>query len=396
MNRLYYQDAYLQTFPARAIRQEYDEAGRLFAVLNQTAFYPTGGGQPHDTGTLQGIAVVDVEEAQGEIRHYIADKLPKGEISGQIDWKRRFDHMQQHAGQHILSAAFSDLLGMPTVAFHLGRETVTIDLKTPSLAPEQALQAEALANQAVLENRSITARWLHLQDALALPLRKQPSVTEDIRVVIIDDFDYNGCGGTHPRSTGEVGPIKILGWERHKGNIRLEFACGWRVLRLMDAKQGILQEAVRLLNSPEQDIPEKLQLLLTAQKNTEKALQEANHRLLAAEAADLLRQAENSRIAAAFHDRSMQELAKLASLITGQHESAVVLLASKNGDVLQCVCTKGKQAAGDMNALLKEALLLINGKGGGNAASARGGGPSILTAEEFLQSLTDLLKQQTS
>ena len=230
--KLYYQNQSMRAFRSKLKRMDQDEKGRIYAVLEKTAFYPTGGGQPHDTGTINGVYVYDVEEAEGEIRHFIEERLEvDSECVGELDWERRFDHMQQHAGQHILSAAFEQVCGYQTVSFHLGKETCTIDLHTGALREEVAFQAEQLANQLILENRPIEAKWVTQEELSQYSLRKDLSVSENIRLVIIPDFDYNGCGGTHPESTGKVSSIKILHWEKQKGHARLHFVCGNRVMK---------------------------------------------------------------------------------------------------------------------------------------------------------------------
>ncbi len=393
--KLYYDDAYIKTFTSYITKQEWDENGSLYVVLEETAFYPTGGGQPHDTGTLNGVEVVNVEEIDGEIRHYITEQIKERAVTGHIDWKRRFDHMQQHTGQHILSAAFIEKFGIPTVAFHLGKEVSTIDIETPELTTEIAQQAEELANEIVFQNRPIDIRWVNEEEAAKLPLRKAPTVKENIRVVIVKDFDYNGCGGTHPKHTGEVGPIKILGWERHKGNIRLQFVCGWRTLHAMQEKQTVVKEAVRLLNSKEAELPAKMKQLIMEQKELEKSLREANDKLLAFESTELLSAAKEEAfgklIAASFTGRSMQDLAKLSAVITEQEERSVVLLVTKNDENLQCVCARGKAVEKNMNDVIKAALFLIEGKGGGNPISARGGGKAVISADEFLEKLIELV-----
>ncbi|MFX3623335.1 MAG: DHHA1 domain-containing protein [Ectobacillus sp.] len=393
--KLYYEDAYLTTFTSPIIKHGKDLNG-LYVVLEQTSFYPVGGGQPCDTGTLNDIEVINVEELDGEIRHYIAEELTEQIVTGAVNWERRFDHMQQHAGQHILSAAFMELFDMPTVAFHLGRDIVTIDIDTPELTLETARQAEQLANQVVFENRPITIRFVSEKEAGKLPLRKEPAVTENIRVVIIENFDYNGCGGTHPKHTGEVGPIKILGWERHKGIIRLEFACGWRTLRLLHEKQTVLKEMVRLLNSKESDLPIKAEQLLATQKETEKILRETNEKLLSFEAQQLIERARPEEfgklIAASFENRNMHDLVKLSALLT-KHEDTAVLFAAQNNGSLQCVCARGTAVDKNMNDVLKTILPLIEGNGGGSPISARGGGKALISAQEALQRLTMALLQ---
>ncbi|PDZ43873.1 alanyl-tRNA editing protein [Bacillus wiedmannii] len=396
--KLYYTDAYKKVFTTKVIKQDYDKDGNLYVVLNETAFYPTGGGQPHDTGTLNGIAILDVKEVNDEIRHFITEQLHTEEVEGKINWERRFDHMQQHTAQHILSAAFWDHFNIPTIGFHLGKETVTIDLETENLHAEIVEKAIQIANKIVFENHPIRTLWMNLEEAKTLPLRKEPTITENIRVVIIENFDYNGCGGTHPKRTGEVGPIQVLGWERNKGGIRLTFIAGWRTLNLMGQQLQIMKDVSKQLNSSESDIPAKVAQLLTSQKENEKAIQTMNEKLLFAEANELFQQPTEIHagilISKVFTNRSMQEIAKLSAIITEQQEHAITYFVIENEDKLQCILACGKTVTLDMNALLKEALPTIEGKGGGNKKSARGGGKAVMTGDEFLNQLVSSLQSE--
>jgi len=394
--KLYYTDAYKQDFTTKVIKQNYDKDGNLYVVLNETAFYPTGGGQPHDTGTLNGIAVLDVEEVDEEIRHFITEQLHTEEVEGKINWERRFDHMQQHAAQHILSAAFWDHFNIPTIGFHLGREIVTIDLETENLHTETVEKAVQIANNIVFENHPIRIEWMNLEAAKTLPLRKEPTMIENIRVVMIENFDYNGCGGTHPKRTGEVGPIQVLSWERNKGGIRLPFIAGWRTLKLVGQQQQIMKDVSKQLNSSESDIPAKVAQLLTSQKENEKTIQTMTEKLLYAEANELLQHPTEIHagilISKMFTNRSMQEVSKLSAIITEQQEHAITYFVIENDDKLQCILACGKTVTLDMNALLKKALPTIEGKGGGNKKSARGGGKAVMTGDEFLNQLVSSLQ----
>ncbi|PEB22841.1 alanyl-tRNA editing protein [Bacillus toyonensis] len=394
--KLYYIDAYTKDFTTKIIKQDYDKEDNLYVVLNETAFYPTGGGQPYDTGTLNGTLVTNVEEVNGEIRHFIAEQLETAEVEGKINWERRFDHMQQHAAQHILSAAFWDHFNIPTIGFYLGKETVTIDLETENLPAETIEKAVQIANNIVFENHPIRIQWMNLEEAKTLPLRKEPTLTENIRVVIIENFDYNGCGGTHPRRTGEVGLIQVLNWERNKGGIRLTFIAGWRTLKLMGQQQQIMKDVSKQLNSSETDIPAKIAQLLISQKENEKAIQTMNEKLLFAEANELLQQPAEIHagflISKVFTNRSMQEVAKLSAIIIEQQEHAITYFVIENDDKLQCILACGKTVTLDMNALLKDALPAIEGKGGGNKKSARGGGKAIMSGDEFLHQLISSLQ----
>jgi alanyl-tRNA synthetase len=388
-NKLYYQDTYIQTFSTLVLNQDKDEAGNWYVILQQTAFYPTGGGQPHDVGTFGGRKVVKVEEINGEIRHYLDGPLTEreGEVVGSIDWARRFDHMQQHAGQHILTAAFESLFHYKTVSFHLGIETLTIDIETEQISAEEALIAEELANQIILENRPIETRWVTEAELSQYSLRKETKVKEDIRLVIIPGYDYNGCGGTHPKATGEVRAIKILDWERQKKNIRVQFVCGDRVLAQLHQKQNVLQSLTKLLNAPETDMEHAVQRIIENGKILEKALEQAEEKLLEYEATELLAAHENKIVSKIYQNRSIQTLQKLARIITTKNASALVFLVSKNENRLQLVCARGTARTESMKKLLGETLPLINGKGGGNEAFAQGGGEATLPEEKILQVL---------
>lgn len=392
----YYQDAYMKTFQTSIQDQRQDDSG-WYVVLEQTAFYPTGGGQPHDTGTLKDMRITNVEEVNGEIRHYIEE--PFGDISGifegRIDWERRFDHMQQHAGQHILSAAFAETLGYETISFHLGKEFLTIDLNVSDISNSDALKAEELANRIIREAKPIETKWVAEAELFEYPLRKQPSVTDEIRLVIIPDFDYNGCGGTHPRSTSEVGSIKILDWEKHKGHIRLQFVCGDRVLNQLHRKHGLLKELTGVLQAPEENMVPTIERMLTKQKEQEKALEGLKEVLLTYEAEGLLREGTSQEgytlIKKAYSDRSIQELQKIAQHIVAKREDTIVLLVVQNGQKLQLVAAKGSSPKVNLREVAQKVFPLINGKGGGKESFVQGGGEAVMSKEELLDILVNHL-----
>ena len=390
--KLYYQDAYIHTFSATILKQESDETGKNYVVLNQTAFYPTGGGQPHDTGRIADRAVIDVEEVNGEIRHYLDAPLQAGDsdVSCTIDWERRFDHMQQHAGQHILSAAFDRLFGYKTVGFHMGTENLTIDLATEELTKEEASKAEELANNIILENRPIETKWVTEAELSQYDLRKETKVKENIRLVIIPDFDYNGCGGTHPKATGEVSAIKILDWEKQRKNIRIQFACGLRVIKKLEEKQNVLHQLTNLLNAPEKGIQQAVIRLLENEKQLTKALEQSKESLLQYEAKELAEK-DQTVVTKVFENRTIQELQKLARMVVSNHENSLVFFVSTDGTRIQVVLAKGKERTENMKKLIGEILPMINGKGGGNDSFAQGGGEALLTGEQILNKLLTLM-----
>jgi alanyl-tRNA synthetase len=394
-NKIFYQDAYIKSFTAQVVDQGKDKEGKYYIVLNQTAFYPTGGGQPHDIGTIENIKVLNVEEVDGEVRHYLESEVHdvSTPIYGVIDWDRRYDHMQQHAGQHILSASFEQLFGYKTIGFHLGNETLTIDLETANLLESEVLKVEELANQIILENRPIETKWVTEDELVNYDLRKETKVKEDIRLVIIPSFDYNGCGGTHPKATGEVQAIKIIDWERQKKKVRVQFVCGTRVLKQFHQKNKVLMELTTLLNAPEKDMQEAVTRLLENSKSMEKELAQSLETLLHYEAKSLLEKgkSENRIVSGEFQNRSIQELQKLARIIIAEDEETIVLFVSQNENRLQLVGARGTAENASMKKVIGNALSLINGKGGGSDSFAQGGGEAIISGENMLQHLLELI-----
>ena len=271
-DRLYYQDCYLRDFPATVV--ETAEDGRR-VYLDRTAFYPTSGGQPFDTGTLGVANVLEVIDEEERVAHVLDAAVSPGEVVGHVNWTRRFDHMQQHSGQHLLSAVLEELFEIPTVSFHLGAETSTIDVTAPSLTTVQIEQVEERCAEIVREARPLAITF---EDAAAdLGLRKESQRTGTLRVVAIPGVDRSACGGTHVRTTAEIGPVLVRKTEKIRGNTRLEFVCGVRALRQARADFRTLQELARQLSTPANETP----ALVGAQIEHIKALEKANQKLAA-------------------------------------------------------------------------------------------------------------------
>ncbi|WP_226038213.1 alanyl-tRNA editing protein [Aquibacillus saliphilus] len=395
--KLFYQDQYLKKFSASISKQQQDNEEKWYVVLDQTAFYPTGGGQPSDTGFINGINVGSVEEIEGEVRHYLDQAITgNGPVHGQIDWPRRFDHMQQHAGQHILSAAFEELFGFKTISFHLGKEICTIDLDITELTQQQMNEAEELANDVILVNHPIETRWVSMEELEQYQLRKELSVEDNIRLVIIPNFDYNGCGGTHPNATAEVVAIKIIDYERVRGRIRLEFICGNRVRKQLALKQGVIKELNQLLNAPEDKFAQLIGKLIDDGKSVEKSLQETRDKLIEYEAKDIINRREIVNglnvVGEIFNNRSIKELQKTAQLIVSEAADLVVILISSSQKKVQLVVARGNAIDINMKELLEKSLPFINGKGGGNEKIAQGGGTPLLTSENLLEKVKESME----
>ncbi|HEV2689776.1 MAG TPA: DHHA1 domain-containing protein, partial [Bryobacteraceae bacterium] len=371
-DRLYYHDSYLTEFRARVVEASPDG---LRVYLDRTAFYPTSGGQPFDTGKLGGVAVSEVmDEDDGRIAHRLAAPLAEREVSGAIDWARRFDHMQQHTGQHLLSAVLLDLFDAPTVSFHLGADASTIDV-AHVLDAGQIRKAELRASQVVFENRPVEIGFQDSSEDLAL--RKPTKREGAIRIVSIRDLDRSACGGTHVRATGEIGPILLRKLDRIRGNQRIEFVCGMRAVKRARSDYEALSAIARTFSAQLDETP----ALVTAQMEK---LQESDkaRRKLSAELAQA-RGRERYASTAPGTDGIRRVLQRVEALsddlrseaqsFTSGEKSVFLVVASDPASILLAASKDSGINAGE---LLKAALTKAGGRGGGSPAMAQGSLPS--------------------
>ncbi|HEU5100193.1 MAG TPA: alanyl-tRNA editing protein [Roseiflexaceae bacterium] len=382
--RLYFADAYLTHFSARVLaRGERD--GHPAVALDQTAFYPEGGGQPADTGTLGGLAVLDVQVEDGVIWHMLDRPLEPDVVQGAIDWRRRFDHMQQHHGQHLLSAAFEQLDGLRTVSFHLGAAASTIDLDGTALTPEQAIAAENLANQVIWEDRPVLARFVTAEELAHLPLRKPPKLAGPVRVVSVPDFDHSACGGTHPRATGGVGLLHLRRWERRGDVLRVEFVCGGRALRDLRWKNAALGRLAAEFSVGADEVEAAVQRAREAEERARKRLEEAGAQLIAYEAQDLIARAELVGIMRVvrqtYEGRGLEEVRGLAKAIAA---GGCVALLGLRAEKTQLIFARAEGLQLDCGRLLRETLATFGGRGGGQPGLAQGGLPDPAQLEQAL------------
>jgi alanyl-tRNA synthetase len=381
--RLYYNDSYTTDFDARVVELTKAE-DRPAAILDHTYFYPAGGGQPADVGLIGGVKVVDVLTRQADhvILHALEQDIRADTVECQVNWPRRFDHMQQHTGQHILTRAFSDIAGAHTIAFHLGGETVTIDLDTANLADSNLERAEDLANQIVIENHAVAARVVTADefDKLNVRIRKMPDylATDGLRVIDIDGFDITACGGTHVARTGEIGMIKILKVDRlNKNESRVEFLCGGRALRDYRIKNTVANQLAADLTVGPQEVGQAVGRLKTDLKDVHRALKSAQDRLLEADCADLLAQAvmhgEVRLVKAVLDGHDVAQARALASRLA--EAGHVIALCGVPGQKAQLIFGRSANLEHDMNAILKRALAALGSdRGGGKPEFAQGGG----------------------
>ncbi|MHB1007412.1 MAG: alanyl-tRNA editing protein [Chloroflexota bacterium] len=374
--RLYHGDAYARQFTARVLeRPSYH--GKPALILDRTLFYPTAGGQPHDVGTIDGVPVLDVVETNDAIVHVLAAPVTGETVAGSVDWTRRFDHMQQHTGQHILSQAFVQRLEAETVSFHLGDDISSIDVATSGLSPQQLNEVEDLANAVIYADTPIHADFVTPERLAALPLRKPPKVKENVRIVEVEGFDWSPCGGTHTRSAGEIGIIKLRRSEKRGNDTRVEFLCGRRALRDYRWRVEHLLTLGGALSVRDDEAVAAMLRALEAAKTRDREAQLLRDKLLDYEAAALGTAAPRvngvALVSEVFVEREFDELKRLALKLTAG-ESAVALLGSQ-GQKGQLVFARSADVACDMNAILKAACTAVGGRGGGTPALAQGGAP---------------------
>ncbi|HEX2446040.1 MAG TPA: DHHA1 domain-containing protein [Vicinamibacterales bacterium] len=377
-DRIYYADPYARQFEATVVSLS-SKDGRPVAVLDRTAFYPTSGGQPFDTGTINGVRVTQVEEDDaGEILHVLDRAVEPGPVHGEIDWDRRFDHMQQHTGQHVLSAAFDRVCGAPTVSFHLGAERSTIDLSREP-RPDEVAAAEREANRVVWEDRPVSIRFAPAEEVASMALRKQSRRGGELRLIEVDGFDLSACGGTHVLRTGAIGIIAVSGWERFKGGLRVEFVCGGRALTVFRSLREIVSAGARALTVHPAELPASIERLQSDSKEHARTLKRLQERLAAHEADALARSAQqigdHRVVVASLEGWDAGGLKALASTIVARPGHAAVLIApSASGSPL--VVARAADVALDAAALLRAIVARFGGKGGGKADLAQGGGLS--------------------
>jgi len=385
--RLYYQDAYCTEFDAEVLHSIPGEKSAVGIILDRTCFYPTSGGQPYDTGSLAGQRVVDVVEVEGDIVHWVAGPAPGKSVHGQIDWKRRFDHMQQHSGQHILSQAFLQELGAQTVSFHLGDELCTIDLDRPGLEVKDVERVEDRANAVVFADRPITTRFVQPDELPALGLRKMPTVEHDIRVVEVEGFDRSPCGGTHCARSGEVGAVAIRKWERRSAETRVEFVCGWRALHDYRWKTAMVNELALAFSVKDRELASAVQRLLAEAADARRELNRLRDQLLTAEASRLLGEArpwnEARIVVGSFPERDVGELRRLAALLV--EAGATVALLGVSGQAARLIFARSEDVTADMAMLLRKTCQAFGGKGGGQPNLAQGGGFPGARVDEALE-----------
>lgn len=377
--RLYYHNPYVTSFEADVTSHVWID-DQPAVILDQTHFYPTSGGQPCDLGFINGVRVLEVSvgEPDDAVIHRLDKEFQGSRVQAEIDWPRRFDHMQQHTGQHIFSAAFEKVCDAETIGFHMGVEASTIDLAIEELSGVLADQVEELSNDTIYRNLPVRSTIVSQDAADKLSFRRPLKVTGPVRVVEIEDFDLAACGGTHVRNTGELGMVKIVKVERLRGGLRVAFLCGGRALHDYRFKNQLVSALATEFSVGAQDLEDAVYRLWEDAKALRHQVRKIGDQLLEYEAQDLLEAAENRGewriVSSVFADREREDVARLSRTLVS-HPRVIALLGI-HGPKPHLLFARSHDVEADMRAVLQSALeILGNAAGGGRAEIAQGGGP---------------------
>ena len=396
--RLYYTDSHLAEFEARVTSITERVSGWSAVQLDRTAFYPTGGGQPSDTGVLNGARVVECIDMEDEgVIHVVQGRnLKVGDaVKGYVDWPRRLDHIQQHTGQHILSQAFVNLFVAETRGFRMLEQYSEIDVALDNPTEEKVDAAVEFANRIIWEDRRVRIRNVTKEEAANLPLRKESQREGELRLIEIEGFDLTPCGGTHARSSGEVGVIAVRSFERAKGMTRIEFVAGVRALADYNRTNRATRTIAAMFSAGRDEAADAVARLLEENKQLARRVRDMEEIAARVEAEEIWAEAKliNDDVklcARVFDDRDPESLKRVALALIA-HTKTVALLGSRGMDAARLVFARSADALGDMNALMREACEMIEGRGGGRADIAQGGGRKVEKLEEAIEAAKDNL-----
>jgi alanyl-tRNA synthetase len=402
--RLYYDDAFKTEFTARVVHCEVlppdvksGITGTVWSlILDRTAFYPTSGGQPNDLGKIADANVLDVRDEGDEIIHVVDRHPADPDVNGCINWPRRFDHMQQHTGQHLLSAMFQERFGLPTVSFHLGAEICTIDLRGPEPSAEIHEGAERAANKIIFEDRPVKVRYGTADELAQLGVRKEVDRKGILRAIEIESADLQPCGGTHVKSTGQIGVLLVRRCTKVRQDWRVEFVCGGRAERLARHDFQLLRKTAEGLGCASEDIPSVASRALAERDSNFKALRALQERLAEAEATLAWQTtppgANGIRLVSRVFQGVPADYLGFFATQFAKSDKAIALLGAADGGNLHFA--QHPSAGKDMNVLLKQVFEKVGGKGGGTRDFARGKLNDGAVAEQALSLAKEILAAQ--
>jgi len=391
--RLYYQDSYQVEFEADVVERRTIE-GKPALLLDQTCFYPESGGQPDDRGAIDGIKVLRVLEDEEKIIHVLEENVSSDRVKGRVDWQRRFDLMQQHSGQHILSQSFYELFKAETLSFHLGESVSTVEIDLRKVEDEEVERVERRANEVVFEDREVKSYFVPEEKVKAIPLRKAPQKKGEIRVVEVSGFDYSACGGTHVRRAGEVGLIKVLGWERIRNNVRFEFVCGRRAREDYAQKNRLIRQLSTKLTVPEREILASVEKIFLDLKSQRKRIRKLEEEIVRYEALEIIRQAKEKIIRKIFQDKTAEQIKFLALNIIRQGDF-IVLFGLKEEGRGHLVFARSENIRIDLREFLPLVSPLIKGKGGGQPSLVEIAAESTENLEAALDKADEHLRKMS-
>lgn len=390
MEKLYYNEPKLKEWKTRIINK-FEKDGEQFIELEKSAFYPEGGGQPSDLGTVDGIKILDAVE-EGENVYYKIESIPENEeVYCTLDYKRRLDHSQHHSGQHLLSAVFEELYEAKTVGFHLGEDSVTVDIDKTDISEQQFNQVEKKINDYIYENKKFKTYVVGGEKLQELPLRKMPKVTEDIRIVEIEDgVDCSACCGTHVSSTGEIGILKIVKTEKVKDKTRVYFKCGMRALKDYDDMYKLMGNITKAIGAGRNEIVTKIKKMNDEIKQVQKSLNVSNEELSKYEARELINRDGSQKVIEKYYkDKDFKSIQTLAKEILSLGDYIVIVSSEKDNKILFSHNGTNEVKCGQ---IFKENIKEYNGRGGGNHKQAQAGFESNEDLKRFHQFLVSQMK----
>ncbi|WP_409228237.1 alanyl-tRNA editing protein [Gudongella sp. SC589] len=394
--KLYWENPYLHETEASIIKKE-RKNGLFHITLDRTIFYPDmSGGQPGDIGTINGVSVIETVENEDRLTHILKSDIPGPKVKLSIQSDHRFDMMQQHSGQHLLSGVLYNLLGGETISFHLGKDYSSIDVTLSHMEQEEVDNAEALCNKIIQSNFQVKTYFVNQEKIKLLPVRKAPAVASNIRMVEIDGFDYSPCGGTHVNHTGELGLLKITKWEHYKGNLRIHFLTGLRAFMDYSSKFKSVRSISNLLSSSDDDIAVKVEKLFNDRTELEKEVRSGREEIISARSSMLVDGSErlgDLRVIRELYDNyDFKALSQLGSHISNNYERVVQIYGISNNGLGQFIISKSKDINLDLGNVYKQLSTEFKLKGGGNPNTVQGSVPTA-NLNLLLQRSMDIISQ---
>ncbi|MFW6131642.1 MAG: alanyl-tRNA editing protein [Candidatus Aminicenantaceae bacterium] len=381
--RIYFEDPYQVEFEAKVLKRVKQD-NKFALILDQTCFYPESGGQPNDKGGLNGVEVTEVKEEGDQILHFVNEEITANRVKGKIEWERRFDHMQQHTGQHVLSQCAHRIYEAETLSFHLGDEYSTLEIDKRKIKEKEIDKLEDCVNKIIFLDKEIKTYFVHEDKIKSVPLRRPPKKGGEIRVVEVDNFEYSACGGTHVKRTGEIGLFKITKWDRIRDNVRLEFLCGKRAVEDYRIKDRIIRSLSERFTVHEKELYSSIEKKLSELKDQKKEIKKLKLKLADFEVEKIVQGADNKIIKKIYNTKSRDEL-KLLAINVIEKGNYVVLFGLRMKEGCHIILACSEEAGLDMRKYFSQVTSMVKGKGGGSSTLVEIAGEQNENLEEALE-----------